>query len=105
MEFKVTGWKFFKGAIDGKDIDSGRVFVEVAIDDRRGNGKGTTTAEMRVPDAECIKRIAHLPLPSLFDLEIEQMSDGKGGIKQVVTDVRPVQAPRAAAPQPVAKAA
>lgn len=103
MEFKVTGWKFFKGAIDGKDIDSGRVYVEVSIDDRRGNGRGTTTAELRVPDAECIKRIAHLPLPALFDIAIEQMSDGKNGIKQVVMDVRPIQS--AKVPQPVAKAA
>lgn len=93
MLAKVTGWKFFQGNIDSKDIDSGRLFVELPLDTSRQNAKGTCTAEMRVPDSACIKRIQHLPLPSMMDLEVETIADGKNGFRQVVRDVKPVESP------------
>lgn len=90
MKAKVTGHKFFVGNIDQKDIDSGRVFVEMSLNEANGREKGTCTVEFKVPNAECIKRIAHLPLPSFFELETQQIADGKGGFRTVVMNVLPI---------------
>lgn len=103
-KMKVTGWKFFADAIDGKAIDSGRIFVELPLDESTGRAKGTATAEMRLANSEAVKRISHLPLPMECEIELVTIADGKAGFKSVVSSVRPIS--MSADPlQPVAKRA
>jgi hypothetical protein len=97
----IIGWKFFNDTIDGKAINSGRVYTTVALDDSKGRAKGVVAAEHRLPDSSHIQAIKHLPLPLVAEFEEEEVSDGKGGFKTVVTGIRPVEL----APARAAKAA
>lgn len=105
--FKVVGFKRFEGNLDGKNIDSGKLFCEVRLDDSRNGekqfSKGVCTEELRLPSSELVKRIQHLPVPFMADIDTERVGNGKE-VREVVLDVRPIEVPKAA-PQPVAKAA
>lgn len=100
QKLKVTGWKFFKDSItdrasgEVKSYDTGRIFVELPLDDSKGRQKGTCTAEIRVPDSSHIAAIKHLPLPLDFDVEFEKQADGKGGFRDVCVGLKPIQAER-----------
>ena len=97
--FKVVGIKRFAGTLDGKTIDSGKLFVEVKLDDSRNSAqqfaKGFATEELRLPTGELVKRIEHLPLPFYADVDTERVSNGRES-KEVVLDVRPVEVVKAA---------
>lgn len=105
--FKIVGIKRFAGRVDGNNIDSGKLFVECKLDDTRNSSdqlaKGVFTEELRLPSSELVKRIEHLPLPFIADIDTERVGNGKQS-REVVLDVRPVEALRQQ-PQPVAKAA
>lgn len=92
--FKIVGIKRFTGRVDGNNIDSGKLFVECKLDDSRNGtdqlAKGVFTEELRLPSAELVKRIEHLPLPFLADIDTERVGNGKQS-REVVLDVRPVQ--------------
>lgn len=89
---EITGFKRFKGTVDGKAIDSGKVFVRVKIDDSRNSADqragGFCTEELRV-DPSILKRIEHNPMPLICDVDTERVSNGKEA-REVVIDIRPV---------------
>lgn len=92
--FKVLGVKRFTGIVDGKQIDSGKLFVECKFDTSR-NGKdqfasGFFTEELRLPSSELIRRLEHLPTPFYADIDTQRVGNGKVS-KEVVIDVRPVE--------------
>lgn len=92
MKVKVLGLKRFSGVVDGKPINSGKLYAEVKLDDSRNSdtqfSKGHAAEELRVsPDV--IKRLEHLPLPFMADVETERVMTGKGA-QEVVIDVRPL---------------
>lgn len=101
MKVKIVGIKRWKGVLDGKTIDSAKVFIEVKMDgsrngDRDGSSAfagGFCTEELKCP-SEAIRRVEHLPLPFYADLETERVSNGKT-TSEVVLDVRPVDVVRA----------
>jgi hypothetical protein len=105
MRVKVVALKLFQGTVDGKALDSGKVFVEVNLDSTRNSetqfGAGTVTEELRLPSAEHVRRIKHLPLPFMADLDVQRVSNGKVS-KEVVMDIRPIDL---AKPAQVARAA
>jgi hypothetical protein len=91
---EVVGLKAFKGVVQGDTIDSGKLFARVKFD-TRFNEKGKNFAagqfveEWRLPSAEHVFRMQHIPLPFMCDLEVDRVSNGKE-TKEVVIDCRPV---------------
>lgn len=90
MKVRVTGAKFFEGNIDGKSINSGKLYTECKLDDSRGNAKGYFCEEWKVT-SELVKRILHLPMPFDAMLETERVGNGRES-REVVIDLRPVGA-------------
>jgi hypothetical protein len=88
MKVRVTGAKFFEGNIDGKSINSGKLYTECKLDDSRGNAKGFFTEEWKVT-SELVKRILHLPFPFECELVTERVGNGRES-REVVIDLRPV---------------
>lgn len=97
---KVVGLKRFQGVMDGKSIDSGKIFIEVRLDDSRNGekqfSKGLAFEEIRLPSSELVRRIEHTPLPAYFDVETERVSNGRES-RELVIDLRPVDVVKPAA--------
>lgn len=89
-EAVVAGFKTFNGTIDGKQIDSGTLFVEVKL--KGESAKGVATEAYKTPNSAAIKRIAHLEPPFRAQLTMEEETNGKGAVSKVVTDIRPIAA-------------
>lgn len=91
--FKVVGFKRFQGDMDGKSIDSGKLFIEIRLDDSRNGekqfSKGVFTEELRLPSSEMVRRIEHIPLPAIFDIDTERVGNGRDS-REIVLDLRPV---------------
>jgi hypothetical protein len=89
MKVTLIGAKFFEGSIDGKTINSGKLYTICKLDDSRGNAKGSFSEEWKVTP-ELVKRIMHLPMPFDAVLETERVGNGRES-REVVVDLRPVQ--------------
>lgn len=109
---KVTGFKCWKN--DEDKIDSGTIFVEASLKHsslasygKNGEGlaKGYASMEYKTRGSELIRRLAKLECPFTANLVIEQETDGKGGLTQIVIDCRPAQPDRPAQPAQEKKAA
>lgn len=101
MIAKVTirGAKLFRGNLDGKDIDSGKIFTDV---DLKGETSwGVCTQELKCTDSKLIEGIKHLPFPFIAEIGLTEESNGKVSTK-VVTSIKPMQRETSV---PVAKAA
>jgi hypothetical protein len=85
---KVTGVKWFTGNIDGKDIDSGTVFVEERLDDRRGTAKGYAATAYKLGGAATAQALAKREFPLLCEVEFERVSNGRDS-ETIITDIRP----------------
>lgn len=94
---KVTGIKFYHGDIDGKMIDSGKVFVEELLDYTTGRAKGYASQDYSLGKAEAAERIMHNEFPLLCDVEFQRVTNGNVS-KNIVINIKPV-------PVPVGKAA
>lgn len=86
---KVLGFKRFKGTLEGKEIDSGKLFIEVNLNGQR-NGKdswasGVCTEEIRLPNGEFCKQLEHVPMPAQVELQLERVSNGKESRETVVS--------------------
>jgi hypothetical protein len=85
----IRGAKLFRGNLDGKDIDSGKIFVEV---DLKGETSwGTCTEELKCEGSKIIDTIKHTSFPFIAEVTMLQMSNGKVST-QVVTGIKPMQA-------------
>jgi len=105
MQAKATirGAKMFKGRMDdGKEIDSGKLFVEVILKES-DNAFGMCTEPMKCKNSAVIESIKHLTFPFIAELDIDMVSGSKG-LEQTVLTVRPVQAIRPQAPAAAASA-
>lgn len=99
MQAKATirGAKMFKGQMDdGKQIDSGKLFVEVILKES-DNAFGMCTEPMKCKNSAVVQSIKHLKFPFIAELDIEMVSGSKG-MEQTVLQVRPVQAIREQTP-------
>jgi hypothetical protein len=98
MEMKaqvtVRGAKFFRGSIEGKDIDSGKLFVDMEL--KGETSFGTCTQELKCEGSKLIESVKHNPFPFIAELTMQQMSNGKDS-SSVVTAIRPLAAERKAA--------
>lgn len=94
MKVKVTGVKFFTGTVDGKQINSGKLYTECALDHTRNDSEkqwaqGVFSEEWKVP-VEAVKRVMHLSLPFMAELEVTRMGNGKEA-REVVSDIKPLE--------------
>lgn len=92
---KVVGMKAFKGFVNKEGINSGALFSEVKMDDRHNkqgeNFKaGIAMEEWKMPDADAVFRMQHIPVPFMCELEIERVSNGRES-KEVVISARPIE--------------
>lgn len=88
-EATIRGAKMFKDVLDGKQIDSGKLFVEVMLK-ASDNAFGMCTEMMKCKDSEVVRSIRHLPFPFIAEMDVEMVSGSKG-TEQVVMAVRPVK--------------
>lgn len=87
----IRGAKMYEGRMDdGKQIDSGKLFVEVILKES-DNAFGMCTEPMKCKNSAVVKTIKHLKFPFIAELDIEMVSGSKG-MEQTVLAVRPVQA-------------
>lgn len=87
----VRGAKMFKGQMDdGKQIDSGKLFVEVVLKESE-NAFGSCTEPMKCKDSAVVMSVKHLTFPFIAELDIDMVS-GTKGMEQVVLAVTPIQA-------------
>ena len=108
LTIEVVGMKAFRGTVNGESINSGTLYGRIKLDQRFNKAGenfkgGYAVEEWKMPSAEVVFRMQHLPFPFMCSLEIERVSNGKE-TKEMVIDVRPVEAVKASV-QPVAKAA
>lgn len=93
MEMKahatVRGAKMFTGDLDGKKIDSGKLYIEVKLKES-DNSFGMCTQEMKCKNSAVVQSIKHLQFPFLAEIDIDLVSGSKGA-EQTVTAVRPMK--------------
>ena len=95
-EATVRGAKMFKGQMDdGKQIDSGKLFVEVILKES-DNAFGMCTEPMKCKNSSVVEAIRHNTFPFIAELEIEMVSGSKG-MEQTVLAVAPIKAIKAEA--------
>ena len=93
----VRGAKMFKGTMDdGKQIDSGKLFVEVILKES-DHAFGMCTEPMKCKNSSVVESIKHLTFTFIAELDIEMVSGSKG-MEQTVLAVAPMQAIKQAAP-------
>lgn len=89
----VRGASRFSGAIDGQDMKSGYIYVDVSLDQAdKGNGStgfGFRTEAMKVEDLGVIDKIKATPFPFTAELTIEQKATRKA-TQLVVVDCKPL---------------
>jgi hypothetical protein len=95
----VRGAKFFRGPIEGKELDSGKIFVDVEL--KGETSWGVCTDELKCSGSQLIESIKHNSFPFLAELLIQEMSNGKVTTK-IVTGIKPLQSSEKL---PVSKAA
>lgn len=93
-EATVRGAKMFKGTMDdGKQIDSGKLFVEVILKES-DNAFGMCTEPMKCKNSAVVEGIKHLTFPFIAELVIEMVSGSKG-MEQTVLAISPIKAIKA----------
>lgn len=84
----VRGAKFWRGNLDGKDIDSGKVYVDVEL--KGENSWGVCTQELKCEGSKIIEAVKHNPFPFIAELTMMEKSNGAKSDK-IVTAIKPLQ--------------
>lgn len=96
LTVEVIGMKAFKGKVQNDSIDSGKLYTRTKLNERNNRpgelfAKGEAIEEWKLPNAEAVFRMQHIPMPFTAKLEVERVSNGKD-TKEIVVEVRPVDA-------------
>lgn len=86
---KVTGVKWFKGNIDGKEFDTGTAFVEERLNDSRGTAKGRASTAYKLSSSATAQALAKREFPLVCEVEFDRVTDGKGSSETIIADIRP----------------
>jgi len=97
-EAVVNGVSYFQGVIEGKELDSGTMFILEELDTKNDNAAGSRTTENKAVNSELVKRIMKNTFPSKFKLVYERHVT-KGGERLIIIDARPIAAAQFSAPQ------
>lgn len=84
----IRGAKFYRGNIDGSDIDSGKIFTDVEL--KGETSWGVCTQELKCEGSKLIESIAHNPFPFIAELTMIEESNGKVSSKKVI-GIKPLQ--------------
>lgn len=98
----VSGVAFFDGNIDGKQLNTGTLFILQELDGKNKNAKGQRTVEKKCDSDQVVKAIIHLEFPIKCHIVYEERVS-KGAEKMVVISCRPLE--RARVPDEAAKKA
>lgn len=91
------GMKSSKGTLDnGTSFDSTKVYVEVAMDESKGNAKGSAVGEFSMGTAAEFEKFKHLPFPFRGIGDFEVVTNGKTS-KTVLHGIKPVETSKKAA--------
>lgn len=83
----VRGAKVFKGNIDGKDMDTAKIFTDV---DLKGETSwGMCTQEIKCENSAIVDAIKHNSFPFSAMVDIRMESNGKV-TTQLVTGIKPI---------------
>lgn len=96
---KIEGMKTWVSS--DKKINTASIFVENNLKNSKktagfggemgeGMSWGKASQEFKCKDSEIVKRVSHLPLPFIASIVIDSETDGKGGVVQVVMEIRPI---------------
>lgn len=96
MKMLVLGIKKFSGSVEGVQYDSTTVFVQMRQDETKGTAKGFAGQDLRFGDSTNYDKLSHLSFPLEADVELEMVSNGKGGMKTIVTSLKPLVSPATA---------
>jgi hypothetical protein len=86
---KICGVTFFKDKIDGKDIDSGAVFIEEHLNPLTGRSKGVATQKYPLGDAAKAQALYHLEYPFMAEVEFIRITNGNVS-SNIVQSVKPI---------------
>lgn len=86
----VQGAKKFKDSIDGTPFDMTTLFIQMTLDDSKGNAKGFAAQTMQWGTSEEFDKIKHLAFPFEADATVELVTSGKQQ-KQRILNLKPVQ--------------
>lgn len=85
----VRGAKYFLGNIDGKELDSASIFVDVEL--RGETANGICTNELKVESSDIVKSVLHNPMPFVAEVTMVQTTNGKSnGDRNIVTSIKPI---------------
>lgn len=87
MQCEVFGMKKFVGIVEGKTYDTSKIYVKTHLDASGGTAIGYTTQELAAGTSKIYDDYCNVPLPAMFDLDIQLVSTGKV-MKQVVSAMR-----------------
>ena len=85
----IRGAKFFRGNVEGKDLDSGKIYTDVEL--KGETAWGVCTQELKCEGSKLIENIKHNPFPFIAEITMIEKSNGKDTTK-VVTGIKPMQA-------------
>ncbi|MDB5970104.1 MAG: hypothetical protein JWQ90_2554 [Hydrocarboniphaga sp.] len=88
---KVSGVRWFLGNIDGKDFNTGTVFVEERLDDRRGTAKGKASTPYKLANSAAAIALSKREFPLTCEVEFERVTNGKGESETFIVDIRPME--------------
>lgn len=96
MKMLVLGIKKFSGDVEGAHYDSTTVFVQMKQDESKGTAKGFAGQDLKYGDSSNFDNLSHLSFPIEAEVEIDFVSNGKGGMKNVITSLKPLVSPASA---------
>lgn len=88
---KVTGVKFFKGSVEGKDYDSTTIFVEERLDDRQGRAKGYATIAYKHGSSAVAQVLMKREFPLVCEVEFDRVTNGKES-ETIIAHIKPMDA-------------
>lgn len=97
---KVTGVTAFVGSVDGDDIDSGKIFIEEALDDSRNTRdqwkRGYASMGYSLGSAAAVRQLEDVQtFPIVMEAEFRRVTNGKTS-RTIIAQVRPVSPAKAA---------
>lgn len=86
----VRGAKRWVGNLDGRQYDTGTIFVDVDL--RGEDSKGVCTQALKCQNSAVVNSILANPFPFIAEISIVETSSGKdGGDQKMVTAIKPLQ--------------
>lgn len=82
---KILGMKASKGTFEGVSFDSTRVYVEVPLDDSKGNAKGFASAEYVLGLSTEYEKFKDLNFPFEAKATLEIVTTGKMQKTQMIS--------------------